>query len=55
LNEWGSVDSSIIFIDKSVIKKNKDVIELLKPVYLGDEKIIGFVRIASSTNEIVEA
>lgn len=55
LDEWGSVDSSVVFMNEPVIEKRGKIIELLRPVYLGDEKIIGFVKIASSTKEIIDA
>ncbi len=55
MEEWGEVDSTILYSkgNEFIVEKNK--IEIIKPVYLGNQKIIGYIKLAMSKDEITKA
>lgn len=55
IEEWGTTDSSMVFNEAEEISRSADRIEVLKPVMLGNEKLIGFVKLGISTAEINKA
>ncbi len=54
ISEWGVNDSSFILINEKEIHTGKNEIEILKPVMLGNEKLIGYVKLGISTREIIK-
>lgn len=54
ISEWGVNDSLFLLINKNEIRIGKNEIEIIKPVMLGNEKLIGYVKLGISTKEIIK-
>lgn len=54
MGEWGVIDSTFLFEDSGIRKKGSEI-EIIKPVELGGQKIIGYVKLGISSAEIDEA
>ena len=54
ISKWGVNDSLFLLINKNEIRTGKNEIEIIKPVMLGNEKLIGYVKLGISTKEIIK-
>ncbi|MCK4523286.1 adenylate/guanylate cyclase domain-containing protein, partial [candidate division WOR-3 bacterium] len=54
ISEWGVNDSLFLLINENEIRTEKNEIKIIKPVMLGNEKLIGYVKLGISTKEIVK-
>lgn len=54
ISEWGVNDSLFLLVNGNEIRTGKNEIEIIKPVMLGNKKLIGYVKLGISTKEIIK-